>query len=140
MIVSCRSCAKPNRLPAARLNDRARCASCKSPLLPVEHPIAIGSTADFDELMRDAPGPVLVDFWATWCPPCRIVAPELEKLAAERVGRLVTAKVDTDALSEVAGRYGIRSVPTLILFREGREVKRISGAMPAAAIAAQLSV
>ncbi len=140
MIVACRSCSKPNRLPASRLNDRAKCASCKQQLLPLDHPISVESAADFDELMRDAPGPVLVDFWATWCPPCRVVAPELEKLAAERVGRLVTAKVDTDVLSEVAGRFGIRSIPTMILFRAGREVKRVSGAMPAAALAAQLSV
>jgi thioredoxin 2 len=130
----------PNRLPAARLNDRAKCASCKQQLLPLDRPIAVESAADFDELMRDAPGPVLVDFWATWCPPCRMVAPELEKLAAERVGQLVTAKVDTDALPEVAGRFGIRGIPTMILFRSGREAGRVSGAMPAAAIAEQLAV
>jgi thioredoxin len=83
---------------------------------------------------------VLVDFWATWCPPCRKLNPEIEKLASSRAGMLITAKVDTDVLGEVAGRFGIRSVPTMILFRGGREAKRISGAMPASTIASELAL
>ena len=140
MIVSCPSCSRPNRLPAARLGDRAKCAACKEPLLPLAKPVAIGSAEDFDELVRDAKVPVLVDYWADWCGPCRMVAPELEKLAAQHQGRVVVAKVDTEALPAVAGRFQIRSIPTMILFREGREAKRLSGAMPAAAIAQQLGI
>ena len=98
------------------------------------------SAADFDELIRDAKAPVLVDFWAAWCGPCRAVAPELEKLANQRQGNTIVAKVDTDAQAELSARYGIRSIPTLVLFRNGREVKRISGAMPASAMAAQLGL
>jgi thioredoxin 2 len=140
MIVACPHCARANRLPAARLGDRAKCASCKESLLPLEKPVALASAEDFDELVRDAKVPVLVDFWADWCGPCRMVAPELERLARDRVGRLVVAKVDTEALPAVAGRFQIRSIPTMILFRGGSEAKRLSGAMPAQAIAQSLAL
>jgi thioredoxin 2 len=103
-------------------------------------PIALSSTADFDELVRQAPLPVLVDYWAEWCGPCRMVAPELEKLAKEREGQLVVAKVDTEALPDIASRFGIQSIPTMILFRGGQEAERLSGAMPAAAIASRLGL
>ena len=140
MILECHSCGQSNRVPASRLGDKANCAACKSPLLPLAQPLPIGSAAEFDELVQSAKVPVLVDFWATWCPPCRAVAPELAKLAGQRSGSVVVAKVDTDALPDVAGRFAIKSIPTMILFREGREAKRISGAMPASAISAQLSI
>ena len=140
MVVSCPSCQAKNRLPAKRVKDRAHCAACKASLLPAKHPVALGSTSDFDELVQSSPLPVLVDFWADWCGPCRTVAPELAKLAGQREGKLVVAKVDTEELPDVASRFGIRSIPTMILFVGGREAKRISGAMPANAIAAQLSV
>jgi thioredoxin 2 len=140
MQVACASCSKPNRLPAGRLLDKARCAACKAALLPVARPIAVTSVADFDELIREAKVPVVVDFWAPWCGPCRAVAPELEKLAGQKQGSAIVAKVDTDAQAELGARYAIRSIPTLVLFRNGREAKRVSGAMPATAMAVQLGL
>jgi thioredoxin 2 len=140
MIIPCSSCSSSNRLRAARLGEKAKCGACKTALLPLEQPVAIGSTEEFDELIRDAPFPVLVDFWAAWCGPCRAVAPEMVKIAAQRAGKVVVGKVDTEALQEIAARFNIRSIPTMILFRSGKEAQRLSGARPAAAIMADLSV
>jgi thioredoxin 2 len=138
VIAHCSSCSASNRVPANRLHEKAHCAACKAPLVPFDHPVTVGSAQEFDELVQGATVPVLVDFWAAWCGPCRAVAPELAKVASRKAGTVVVAKVDTDALPDVAGRFGIRSIPTMILFRNGAEAKRLTGAMPADAIGAQL--
>jgi thioredoxin 2 len=140
MIVGCPSCSRANRLPAARLKDKAHCAACKAPLLPPSGPIDVASSQDFDELVRDSPAPVLVDFWADWCGPCKMVAPELAKIASKRPGQIVIAKVDTEALPAVAQRFGIQGIPTMIMFEGGNEKTRLSGAMPAAAIEERLAL
>ncbi|HZU84044.1 MAG TPA: thioredoxin TrxC [Polyangiaceae bacterium] len=140
MIVDCPSCSRPNRLPAARLGDRARCAACKAHLLPPARPIGVRSGTDFDELTRDSPVPVVVDFWAGWCAPCHAVAPALDQIARDRAGRVIVAKVDTEALPDVAARFGVRNIPTMIVFRRGKEAERVSGAMPAQAIVERLMI
>lgn len=140
MEISCRSCSAMNRVPVKRLHDRAKCARCKNTLLPLSGPLALTSEADFDELVRDAATAVLVDFWAAWCGPCRMLAPELEKVAMRRGDQLIVAKVDTEALPRLAERFAIRSLPTLVLFRNGTEARRLSGAMPAPEIERQLAL
>ena len=98
MEVSCPSCARRNRVPAKRLNERAKCADCKAALLPLARPVPLASEQDFDELVREAQLPVLVDFWAAWCGPCRMVAPEMEKIARAQAPRVIVAKVDSRCL------------------------------------------
>jgi thioredoxin 2 len=137
---ACPSCGTQNRIAYARLAETARCGKCKAPLPPPAHPVAVASAQEFDELVRDAALPVLVDFWAAWCGPCRSVAPELERLAQARAGQVLVAKVDTEALPELARRFGIRGIPTFILFRGGQEAGRTSGAMPGAQIAAAVGL
>ena len=97
-------------------------------------PVEVSSSAAFDRLVTSSTVPVVVDFWAPWCGPCRMVAPELEKVAASNKGRYVIAKVNTDALPELGSRFRIGSIPTMAVFRSGQEVSRVSGAQPAAAI------
>jgi thioredoxin 2 len=140
MIRACPGCGASNRVPSSKLDKIAKCGACKKAIPAVAEPVALGGAPDFDDLVSGSPLPVLVDFWAEWCGPCHMVAPELEKLARENVGKVVVAKVDTDRVPDVAGRFGIRSIPTMILFRDGREAKRVSGAMQAADIARTFSL
>jgi thioredoxin len=102
--------------------------------------VEVGSEEEFTDLVSRSPLPVLVDFWAPWCGPCRMVSPEVAKIARDEAGRVVVAKVDTDVLPQVAGRLGIKGVPTMVLYRQGREQQRISGAGSAASLTAQLGL
>jgi thioredoxin 2 len=136
LIVACPDCAQKNRLQYERLHDPMRCGTCHRDLAGVSAPIEMASTADFDRLVAHASVPVVVDYWAPWCGPCRMVAPELQKVAAHRAGRLVVVKVNTDVLTDLGERYRIRSIPTLAVFAGGREVGRTTGARPAAEIEA----
>ena len=138
LVVPCAACGKRNRLAYERLGDPVRCGQCKQPLTPPGTPIELHSSADFDRLVARASIPVVVDYWAPWCGPCRMVAPELLKVAARQAGHLIVVKVNTDELSDLGQRFNIRSIPTLAVFADGREVTRASGAMPAADIEAFL--
>ena len=134
IIATCPSCGQKNRLAFGRLGEAVRCGQCKTELPAPSVPGEIRTTADFDRLIGAASIPVVVDYWAPWCGPCRMVAPELVKVAARQAGRFLIVKVDTDALPEIGDRFRIRSIPTMAVFAEGREIARTMGARPAAEI------
>ncbi len=131
IITACPQCGRSNRLAYDRLGRPARCGHCKHDLSAPAEPIEIPTVADFDRLVARASIPIVVDYWAPWCGPCRMVAPEVAKVAARNAGRWLVVKVNTDVLSELGERYAIRSIPTLGVFAGGREVTRTTGARPA---------
>lgn len=131
MLVTCRQCGQKNRVAFDKLGHAARCGQCKEPMAPGAVPLEAGSTADFDRLIAKSAVPVVVDYWAPWCGPCRMVAPELEKVARRSDGRFLIVKVNTDVLTDLGARHQIRSIPTLAVFSGGRELQRAAGARPA---------
>lgn len=130
VVVPCPACKTKNRVPVARVTDKAHCGECKEPLVPLAVPISIESDAAFDELLANSPLPILVDYWAAWCGPCRMVAPEVKKIAKADTGKLIVAKVDTEALPKTAAKMRVEALPTLALYESGQETKRVAGAMP----------
>jgi thioredoxin 2 len=131
VLIPCPQCHRTNRIPFARLHQGGHCGTCKTALPHPSLPVEIGSATSFTALIGAASLPVLVDFWAPWCGPCQMVAPEVAKLAALTAGELLVVKLNTEAHPGIAGSMSIRSIPTFAVFTSGREVERAAGAMSA---------
>ena len=126
--VACPFCDKLNRVDLTRIGQHPKCGECGKPIL-LDRPIAV-SDASFDKVTTDTTVPVVVDFYADWCGPCKTMAPLLDDVARRRVGEVLIAKLNTDRNPATGMRFGIRGIPTIILFREGKEIARRVGAVP----------
>ncbi len=125
----CPACGTLNRVPADHLADAGTCGSCKAPLPPTAEPVDVDAAA-VDEVVRSSRVPVLVDFWAAWCGPCRAAAPEVHRLAEDMAGRAVVLKVDTEAHPDLAARFGVQAIPNFAVLKDGRTVLQRAGLAP----------
>jgi thioredoxin 2 len=130
-LIHCPSCGATNRVPRERLQsgDQPICGRCKTPLTTAAHPVTV-TDENFASEVEAAPLPVLLDLWAAWCGPCRTIAPVIEQLATEMAGRVKVGKLNVDENPQIAARFGVRSIPTLLILKNGREADRLVGVLP----------
>jgi thioredoxin 2 len=132
IITACASCGRKNSIPKARIGDDPVCGACKQKVFP-RKPVAV-TDASWELDVQQSPIPVLVDFWAPWCGPCRMVGPVLEQIAAERSGHVKVVKLNVDENPRTAARFGVQSIPTMLLQKDGKALDQVAGAMPKAAL------
>ena len=131
ILLNCPNCGRRNRMRFEGLGQTFRCGQCHHEIPSLREPVDVPGDLVFDALVGHSALPVLVDFWAPWCGPCKMAAPEFRKVAHEAAGQLVVAKVNTEEVPSLAARFRITAIPTMILFRDGLEIARQAGAMPA---------